>query len=56
MTYFPMRECMTFVRPVDEEELLYDLNVLEYHRVRREIIKGVNTRRNKIIDNTGPNI
>jgi|JI9StandDraft_2_1071091.scaffolds.fasta_scaffold1078030_1 hypothetical protein len=51
-----MRECMTLVRPVDEEELLYDLNVLEDHRLRREFIEGVNTLRNKIIDNTGPKI
>jgi hypothetical protein len=30
-----MRECLTLVRPVDEEEVMYDLNRLEDHRLRR---------------------
>lgn len=33
-----MRECMTLVRPVEEEEMLYDLNSLPDHRLRREFV------------------
>ena len=35
VTYFPIRECLTLVRPVDEEEVMYDLNKLGDNRLRR---------------------
>lgn len=54
LTYFPIRECLTLVRPVYEEEMIYNLNDLEDNRLRGEFLEGVNTLRNKIIDGTGP--
>lgn len=56
MAYFPNRECLTLVQPVDDEEELQKLNELPDQCLRREFMEGVNTLRNKIMINTGPKL
>jgi hypothetical protein len=35
LTFFPLRECLTLVRPVYDEEQIYNLNQLEDQMLRR---------------------
>ena len=56
MSYFPNRECLTLVQPVDDEDQLQRLNKLPDHCLRREFMDGVAELRAKIMGNTGPKI
>ena len=52
--YFKERECMTLVRPVNEERDLQRLNTLPDFSLRAEFQQGVKTLRDKILTSTGP--
>lgn len=49
LNYFKDRECMTLVRPVNEESQLRKLNTLENNQIRPEFLRQVNTLREKIL-------
>jgi hypothetical protein len=54
LTFFKDRDCLTMVRPVDDEEKFKNLNSLPVETLRPEFNRAVNCIRDKILTKTGP--
>ena len=52
--YFPARDCVTLVRPVEDEALLRTLNTLGEEHLRPEFARGIRTVRDKIFGEVEP--
>lgn len=54
LKYFKQRDCITLVRPANEERDIQNLNYFPPHGLRKEFVQGVDLLREKIQKNTGP--
>ena len=54
--YFPNRDCVTLVRPVEEESNLQKLDSLDNTELRPEFLQGIEQLKNKIFSEVSPKL